>query len=58
MNGKLLTTSEAARMLYVHVNTIRRWQNQGLLKATRIGPRGDRRFYKEDIKRMLVPNGK
>ena len=45
----MLTTSEVARLFEVHVNTVRRWCNQGILKACRIGPRGDRRFRREDI---------
>jgi len=45
----MLTTSDVARILSVHINTVRRWSNQGILKSYRIGSRGDRRFRKEDI---------
>jgi excisionase family DNA binding protein len=45
----MLTTSGVARMLYVHINTVRRWSDQGILKPYRIGPRGDRRFLRDDI---------
>ncbi len=45
----MLTTSEVARTLNVHINTVRRWSNRGILKAYRIGSRGDRRFRREDI---------
>ncbi len=45
----MLTTSEVARILSVHINTVRRWSNQGILKSYRIGSRGDRRFKREDI---------
>jgi len=45
----MLTTSEVARILNVHINTVRRWSKQGILKSYRIGSRGDRRFKKEDI---------
>lgn len=45
----MLTSSEVARILSVHINTVRRWSNQGILKSYRIGSRGDRRFKKEDI---------
>ena len=45
----MLTASEVARLLNVHINTVRRWSDRGVLKAYRIGPRGDRRFSKEDI---------
>lgn len=50
----LLTTSEVARQLNVHINTVRRWSNRGIIKAYRIGPRGDRRFRTEDIAGFLV----
>ncbi len=51
--NKMLTTSAVALMLNVHVNTVRRWDNQGVLRAYRIGPRGDRRFAREDVVRIL-----
>ena len=50
----LLTTSEVAQLLYVHINTVRRWSNRGVLKAYRIGPRGDRRFRRAEIVRLLA----
>jgi excisionase family DNA binding protein len=49
----MMTTSGVARMLYVHINTVRRWSDQGILKPYRIGPRGDRRFMREDILQYL-----
>ncbi len=51
----MLTTSDVARMLNVHINTVRRWSNQGTLKTYRIGARGDRRFRREDIDSFLSP---
>ncbi len=48
-----LTVGEVARMLNVHIQTIRRWSNQGIVRAYRIGPRGDRRFRKEDVINLL-----
>lgn len=50
----MLTASQLARLLHVHINTVRRWSNRGILKAYRIGPRGDRRFSKEDINTFLA----
>ncbi len=49
----MLTASEVAHLLNVHINTVRRWSNRGIIKAYRIGPRGDRRFQKEDIAGFL-----
>ena len=50
----MLTTGEVARVLAVHAGTVRRWSNHGLLKAYRIGPRGERRFRRDDITVFLV----
>jgi excisionase family DNA binding protein len=49
----MLTTSDVARLLNIHINTVRRWSNQGILKTYRIGSRGDRRFRQEDITSFL-----
>jgi len=53
----MLTTSEVARILNVHINTVRRWSNQGALKSYRIGSRGDRRFRKDDVDALFNGNG-
>ena len=45
----MLTTSEVARIFNVHPETIRRWSEQGIIKAYRSGRRGDRRFSREDV---------
>lgn len=50
---ELLTLSEAAKVLKVHPNTLRKWDNKGILKAVRFGQRGDRRYKKEDIERLI-----
>lgn len=50
----LLTCSEVAFILNVHINTVRRWSNRGLLTAHRVGPRRDRRFSREDIDKFLA----
>ena len=50
----MLTATDVSRLLNVHMNTVRRWSNRGILKAYRIGPRGDRRFRQEDIASFLV----
>lgn len=54
----MLTTSDVARLLNVHINTVRRWSNQGILKAYRIGSRGDRRFQHGDITSFLSQESK
>ena len=54
----MLTVSDVARLLSVHINTVRRWSNQGILKAYRVGSRGDRRFRQEDITSFLSQESK
>lgn len=49
-----LRTRDVAHFLNVHINTVRRWSNKGILKSYRIGPRGDRRFKREDIARLSM----
>jgi excisionase family DNA binding protein len=51
---KMLTVREVARLLHVHPNTLRRWSNNGRIRAYRITPRGDRRFKREDVARFLA----
>ena len=52
----LLSVREVAQILNIHVNTARRWGNRGVIKSYRIGPRGDRRFEREDVFHFLVKN--
>ncbi len=56
--GAMLTTREVAQLLNLHVNTVRRWSDQGILRAYRVGPRGDRRFKREDIDNFLLKKSK
>jgi len=49
----LLTPSEAAALLNVHINTLRRWSNEGRVRSYRMGARGDRRFKEEDLVAFL-----
>lgn len=45
----MMTTGEVAHLFKVHASTVRRWSSQGILKSYRIGPRGERRFRREDV---------
>ena len=56
--GGMLTVREVSQLLHVHSNTLRRWSDQGIIKAYRIGPRGDRRFRAEDIAVLLLEENK
>ena len=53
----MMTTSEVAVLLNVHINTVRRWSRQGVLKAFQLSSRGDLRFYQEDINAFIAGNG-
>jgi len=50
---RLLTTTEVAALLHLHVNTVRRLGDRGLLRYYRICRRGDRRYHREDVLRFL-----
>jgi excisionase family DNA binding protein len=49
--AQLMQVRQAAQALGVHENTIRRWEQRGLLQAVRL-PSGVRRFRSEDIEQM------
>lgn len=53
---ELLTIKEACEILKVHPNTLRQWDKKGILEAVRFGERGDRKYRKIDILK-LVNNG-
>ncbi|MFH0864447.1 MAG: helix-turn-helix domain-containing protein [Candidatus Gottesmanbacteria bacterium] len=50
---KLLTIRQAAEVLNVHVETLRRWDKSGKLKAIIVNERGDRRYDPRDIEFFL-----
>lgn len=49
----LLTPGETASLLGIHTNTLRRWSDNGVIRAYRIGQRRDRRFQREDVDAFL-----
>jgi diguanylate cyclase (GGDEF)-like protein/excisionase family DNA binding protein len=53
----LLSVAQAATLLGVHPNTIRSWTDVGRLTAYRINARGDRRFRRSEVERLLVEDG-
>jgi excisionase family DNA binding protein len=48
---ELLQVRAAARLLGVHENTLRRWEESGLIRAVRL-PSGVRRFRAEDVEQL------
>ncbi|MGB2791582.1 MAG: helix-turn-helix domain-containing protein [Candidatus Moraniibacteriota bacterium] len=51
--SEILTLQEACDILHCHPNTLRNWDNKGFLKAIRFGTRGDRRYRRDDILKLL-----
>lgn len=52
--SNMLTTGEVARFFNVHPSTVRRWSDRGIIKAYRIGPRGERRYRRDDVAVFLL----
>ena len=55
LNGlpEILTLQQACKVLNCHPNTLRKWDNNGFLKAIRFGVRRDRRYKKADILKLI-----
>lgn len=53
----LISVAQAAALLGVHPNTVRAWTESGRLAAWRINPRGDRRYRRADVERLLAEGG-
>ena len=56
-DSEMLTLGEVNQLLHVHQNKIRRWVEQGIIKAYRIGSRRDRRFKRENIATTFFGEG-
>lgn len=54
--GPMLTASEVAALLHLHVNTVKRLGDRGELPFYRVCKRGDRRFRMEDVVSFLSRN--
>ena len=52
--GPMLTATEVAEMLHLHVNTVKRLGDRGELPFYRVCKRGDRRFRMEDVMQFLA----
>jgi excisionase family DNA binding protein len=49
----LLNIRQVSRILGVHPDTLRVWDNEGRLPAVRLGSRRDRRWRREDILKII-----
>ena len=45
----MLTARQVADFLQVHISTVRRWSDHGILRTYRVGLRRDRRYKQEDV---------
>ena len=55
---KLLTLDQAAKLISVNRETLRRWDNDGKLVSIKLNDRGDRRYRESDILRLISNNRK
>jgi len=53
LDNELLTLREVASLLRVSMLTIKRWGKKGKIPFIRINSRGDRRFRREDILKII-----
>ena len=51
--SELLTIRQAAKILNLNIETLRRWDKNGKLPAIRIGTRGDRRYQENAILKFI-----
>ena len=49
---ELLNVRDTARALDVHENTVRNWEERGILRAVRLPGSGYRRFSVQDVERL------
>jgi excisionase family DNA binding protein len=49
----MLTVRQVADFLHVSISTVRRWSDSRMLKSYRVGPRGDRRYLRDDVLSFL-----
>ncbi len=53
MQNKLISIGDAAKLLGVSIDTLRRWDSRGRLQSIRSGPRGHRYYRQSDIEQYL-----
>lgn len=54
--ASLLTLREVAQIFRVSFLTLKRWEKKGKIKAIRINSRGDRRYLRSEINKLLGGN--
>ncbi len=53
---EMLAAGAAARLAGVTVGTLRRWEREGRITASRT-PGGQRRFRRDEVEGLLTPSG-
>ena len=48
----LLSIGEVAKIFGINRDTLRNWEDKGIIAPLRVGPRGDRKYRPEDIERI------
>lgn len=56
-NKELLSIREVAELFGVHQQTLRRWDEQGKLKAIRVGEFGHRKYQRSEIEALIEKKG-
>jgi len=56
--NEYLTIGEVSKLLKVHPNTLRNWDKNSILVATRIGVKKVRRYRKADIDSFIAESNK
>jgi excisionase family DNA binding protein len=53
---KLLTVKQAAGVLGVNTGTLRRWAQKNIVNGLKVGTRGDWRFKKDELQKIIRNN--
>ncbi|HHX58574.1 MAG TPA: N-6 DNA methylase, partial [Candidatus Moranbacteria bacterium] len=51
-SNKLLSISQVSRIFGIHKDTLRNWEERGIISPLRVGPRKDRKYRPEDIEKI------
>lgn len=49
---KLLSIGQVSKIFGIHKDTLRNWEDKGMIKPLRVGPRQDRKYRPEDIEKI------
>ena len=53
---ELLTSGQAAKLIGVHLKSLHRWEDQGLIASIRT-PGGHRRYVRRDVEALMTRAG-